>query len=110
MTGRRAALLTAAVLLAAFAVVVAVATPWDVLAEPPGGATPVDPTAGLPAEQVDRVYGHLLADSLDRAQRARHLRQQRRRKAEGGVIWKASSGVRLSEPSMTTPPASRRTF
>jgi STE24 endopeptidase len=55
MTGRRAALLTAAVLLAAFAAVVAVATPWDVLPEPPGGATPVDPTAGLPAEQVDRA-------------------------------------------------------
>ncbi|RBY79284.1 M48 family peptidase [Blastococcus sp. TF02-09] len=55
MTARRAALLTAAVLLAAFAVVVAVATPWDVLPEPPGGATPLDPTAGLPAEQVDRA-------------------------------------------------------
>ena len=55
MTDRRAALLTAAVLLAAFAVVVAVATPWDVLPEPPGGATPIDPTAGLPAEQVDRA-------------------------------------------------------
>lgn len=61
MTGRRAALLTAAVLLAAFAVVVAVATPWDVLPEPPGGATPVDPTAGLPAEQVDRAQAFAAA-------------------------------------------------
>ena len=61
MTGRRAALLTAAVLLAAFAVVVAVATPWDVLPEPPGGVTPVDPTAGLPAEQVDRAQAFAAA-------------------------------------------------
>ena len=61
MTGRRAALLTAAVLLAAFAAVVAVATPWDVLPEPPGGATPVDPTAGLPAEQVDRAQAFAAA-------------------------------------------------
>jgi STE24 endopeptidase len=61
MTGRRAALLTAAVLLAAFAVVVAVATPWDVLPEPPGGATPIDPTAGLPAEQVERAQAFAAA-------------------------------------------------
>lgn len=55
MTGRRAALATAAVLLAAFAVVVAVGTPWEVLPEPPGGATAVDPTAGLSPAQVDRA-------------------------------------------------------
>lgn len=61
MTGRRAALLTAAVLFAAFAVVVAVATPWDGLPVPPGGATPIDPTAGLPAEQVDRAQAFAAA-------------------------------------------------
>ena len=61
MTGRRAALLTASVLLAAFAVVVAVATPWDGLPVPPGGATPIDPTAGLPAEQVDRAQAFAAA-------------------------------------------------
>jgi STE24 endopeptidase len=61
MTGRRAALLTAAVLFAAFAVVVAVGTPWDVLPEPPGGATPIDPTAGLPADRVDRAQAFAAA-------------------------------------------------
>jgi STE24 endopeptidase len=55
MTGRRAALVTGLVLLTAFAVVVAVDTPWQGLPEPAGGATAVDPTAGLPAEQVDRA-------------------------------------------------------
>lgn len=61
MTGRRAALVTAAVLLTAFAVVVAVGTPWDVLPEPPGGRTPIDPTAGLPADQVDRAQAFAAA-------------------------------------------------
>jgi len=55
MTGRRGALAAAAVLLAAFAVVVAVGTPWEVLPEPPGGRTAIDPTAGLSAEQLDRA-------------------------------------------------------
>ncbi len=55
MTGRRAALVTGVLLLAAFAVVVAVGTPWQALPEPPGGATAIDPTAGLSAEQVDRA-------------------------------------------------------
>lgn len=55
VTARRAALVTAVLLLAAFVVVVAVGTPWQVLPEPPGGATPLDPTAGLPADQVARA-------------------------------------------------------
>ncbi len=55
MTGRRAALVAAAVLLTAFAVVIAVATPWEVLPEPPGGRTAIDPTAGLPTAQVERA-------------------------------------------------------
>lgn len=55
MTGRRAALAAAVVLLAAFAVVVVVGTPWQVLPEPQGGRTALDPTAGLPAAQVDRA-------------------------------------------------------
>ncbi|WP_040336748.1 M48 family metalloprotease [Candidatus Blastococcus massiliensis] len=53
MTGRRAALVSAVVLLAGFAVVVAVGTPWQVLPDPGGAA--VDPTAGLTARQVDRA-------------------------------------------------------
>ncbi len=52
---RRAALLAAAVLGAAFVVVVAVRTPWTLLPTPPGGATPLTPDAGLPAEAVRRA-------------------------------------------------------
>ena len=52
---RRAALLAAVVLGAAFVVVVAVRTPWTVLPAPPGGATPVTSDAGLPAEVVRRA-------------------------------------------------------
>lgn len=53
--------MTAVVLFAAFAVVVAVLTPWQVFPEPPGGSTPVDPTAGLSAEQVDRAQAFAAA-------------------------------------------------
>jgi STE24 endopeptidase len=35
--------------------VIAVRTPWEVLAQPPGGRTPIDPTAGLTADQVSRA-------------------------------------------------------
>ncbi len=35
--------------------VIAVATPWDVLGTPPGGRTPVDPAAAFSAEQVARA-------------------------------------------------------
>ncbi|SDE94757.1 STE24 endopeptidase [Blastococcus fimeti] len=55
MRARRAALATGVVLLAAFAVVVTVGTPWEVLPQPQGSATAIDPTAGLPAEQVSRA-------------------------------------------------------
>jgi STE24 endopeptidase len=51
----RAALAVAAVLGIALVVVIALRTPWQLLPEPPGGFTPVDPTAGLSAEQVDRA-------------------------------------------------------
>ncbi len=51
----RAALVVAAVLGVALLLVIALRTPWEVLPEPPGGRTPVDPTAGLPAEQVGRA-------------------------------------------------------
>jgi STE24 endopeptidase len=50
---RRAALLAAAVLLGGFVVVVAVSTPWEVL--PGWDGAVADPTAGLPAEQLDRA-------------------------------------------------------
>ncbi len=52
---RRVALLVAAVLGAAFVVVVAVRTPWTLLPTPPGGATPLSTDAGLPAEAVRRA-------------------------------------------------------
>lgn len=55
MTARRAALSTAVVLGIVLVVVIAVATPWSPLAEPPGGRTPVDPTAGLSATQLGRA-------------------------------------------------------
>ncbi|MCW2579300.1 MAG: Zn-dependent protease with chaperone function, partial [Blastococcus sp.] len=47
MSARRAALLAAVVLGLALAVVIAVRTPWEVLPEPSGGRTPVDPSAVL---------------------------------------------------------------
>jgi STE24 endopeptidase len=53
--GRRAALVTAVVLSAALVLVIVLRTPWDVLAVPPGGRTPVDPTGGLSADQLQRA-------------------------------------------------------
>jgi STE24 endopeptidase len=53
--GARAALVVAVVLGAALVVVIVVRTPWVVLPEPPGGRTPIDPTAGLSPEQVERA-------------------------------------------------------
>jgi STE24 endopeptidase len=47
VSARRAALLAAVVLGLALAVVIAVRTPWEVLPEPSGGRTPVDPSAVL---------------------------------------------------------------
>jgi STE24 endopeptidase len=55
VSARRAALVAALVLGAALVVVIAVRTPWTVLPEPPGGHTPLDPTAGLSAAQVERA-------------------------------------------------------
>ena len=54
-TGARTALIVAIVLGIALVVVVAVRTPWVVLPTPPGGHAPVDPTAGIPAAQVQRA-------------------------------------------------------
>jgi STE24 endopeptidase len=51
----RAALIAAVVLGAAFVLVVVLRTPWTPLPTPPGGHVPVDPTAGLPADVVDRA-------------------------------------------------------
>lgn len=53
--GTRAALVVALVLVAALALVIAARTPWTVLPAPPGGSTPLDPTAGLSPAQVDRA-------------------------------------------------------
>jgi STE24 endopeptidase len=55
VSARRAALAVAVLLGLALVVVIAVRTPWEVLAEPPGGRTPIDPTAGLDAHQVSRA-------------------------------------------------------
>jgi STE24 endopeptidase len=55
VSARRAALAAAVVLAIALALVIALRTPWTVLPTPPGGHLPVDPTAGLPAAQVDRA-------------------------------------------------------
>ncbi|HEY0506632.1 MAG TPA: M48 family metallopeptidase [Blastococcus sp.] len=48
--GARAALVAAVILGAALVVVIAVRTPWDLLPEPPGGRTPVDPGSVLSPE------------------------------------------------------------
>ncbi|TQN43493.1 STE24 endopeptidase [Blastococcus colisei] len=53
--GARAALATAVILGIALAAVIVVTTPWTPLPEPVGGHSPVDPTAGLSPEQVDRA-------------------------------------------------------
>jgi STE24 endopeptidase len=55
MSARRAALVTAALLGAALVVVTVVVTPWDVLPDPRGGPSPVDPGAGLSPAEIDRA-------------------------------------------------------
>jgi STE24 endopeptidase len=57
VSARRAALLVAAVLGAALVVVVALRTPWGVLAD----LGEVDPTAGLPPEQLERAESFVSA-------------------------------------------------
>ena len=55
MSARRAALLAAVVLGAAFVLVVVLRTPWSLLPDLPSGPTPPDPDAGLPAAVVERA-------------------------------------------------------
>ena len=55
MSARRAALAAAVVLGAAVVVVIVARTPWTVLPTPPGGHLPVDPTAGLPLDELERA-------------------------------------------------------
>ncbi|RBY88455.1 M48 family metallopeptidase [Blastococcus sp. TF02A-26] len=55
MSARRAALVAAVVLGAAFVLVVVLRTPWTLLPDLPGGPTPPDPTAGLSPEAVTRA-------------------------------------------------------
>jgi STE24 endopeptidase len=45
----------AAALGLALVLVIVLRTPWDVLPEPPGGATPVDPTGGLSPDELSRA-------------------------------------------------------
>jgi STE24 endopeptidase len=54
VSARRAALLAAVVLGAAFVLVVVLRTPWTLLPDLPGGPTPPEPGAGLPAAVVER--------------------------------------------------------
>lgn len=61
MTARRAALVAAVVLGAALVLVIVLRTPWDVLPEPPGGRTPVDPTAGLSPAEIGRAESFVAA-------------------------------------------------
>ena len=53
--GARAALLVAAVLGAALLVVLVVVPPWTLLAEPPGGPAPADPSSVLPPDVLQRA-------------------------------------------------------
>lgn len=55
MSARRAALVVAVVLGAAFVLVVALRTPWSLLPDLPGGPTAPDPGAGVPADVVERA-------------------------------------------------------
>jgi STE24 endopeptidase len=55
VSARRAALVAAVILGVALALVIVLRTPWEVLPEPPGGRTPIDPTAGLSAAEVERA-------------------------------------------------------
>ncbi|MGY1813138.1 M48 family metallopeptidase [Blastococcus sp. SYSU D00820] len=55
MSARRAALVVAGVLAAALVLVIVLRTPWTLLPEPPGGATPIRPGEGLPADVVARA-------------------------------------------------------
>jgi STE24 endopeptidase len=55
VSGRRAALAAALLLLAGVAVVVAVRTPWSLLPTPPGGAVAPDPTGGLSPSYLERA-------------------------------------------------------
>jgi STE24 endopeptidase len=55
LSARRPALLVAALLGIALAVVIAVVTPWQLLPTPPGGRTPVDPSAAFAPDQIARA-------------------------------------------------------
>jgi STE24 endopeptidase len=55
VSARRAALLAAVVLGAAFVLVVVLRTPWTLLPDLPGGPTAPDPGAGLPGTVVERA-------------------------------------------------------
>jgi STE24 endopeptidase len=55
VSARNAALAVAVVLGLALAVVIAVRTPWEVLPEPPGGRTALDPASVLSAGRLARV-------------------------------------------------------
>jgi STE24 endopeptidase len=55
VSARRLALSVALLLGLALAVVIAVVTPWQLLPTPPGGRTPVDPSAALNPDQIARA-------------------------------------------------------
>ncbi|UOY02987.1 M48 family metallopeptidase [Blastococcus sp. PRF04-17] len=88
-TKARAPLLAAIVLGLAFVLVVVLRTPWDVLPEPPGGGSPVDPTGGLAPEDVER------AESLAAALRPASLISLALSLTASGVLALTPLGARL---------------
>ncbi|MGY1632166.1 M48 family metallopeptidase [Geodermatophilus sp. SYSU D01186] len=109
MSARRAALLVAGVLGAAFVVVVAVGTPWTLLPEPPGGASPIRPGAGLapgvveqaesfaaairPASLASLVLGLLTSAVFALTPLGRWLVRTVARPLGGGWVWQVLLGT-----------------
>ena len=107
--GARAALVAALVLVIALAVVIAVRTPWTVLPTPTGGHSPLDPTAGLSAAQVERArafaallrpaslfslaLGLLVAAILGLTRLGGRIVRAVARPLGGGWVWQVLLGV-----------------
>jgi STE24 endopeptidase len=107
--GARAALVAAFVLGIALAVVIAVRTPWTVLPTPTGGHSPLDPTAGLSAAQVERArafaallrpaslfslaLGLLVAAVLGLTRLGGRIVRAVARPLGGGWVWQVLLGV-----------------
>ena len=102
-------MIVAIVLGLAVAVVIVVRTPWSVLPTPPGGHVPVDPTAGIPADAVQRarsfaaavrpqslaalVLGVAVAAVLGLTRLGARLVRAVARPLGGGWVWQVLLGV-----------------